>query len=92
MVGDSLVYESKAPISDKAKTQLQSFALSAGVLLEYVADGSAKITVAKAHRDSFFETFDEENVKNISHFEEAVARKAGGDGISEAKNYKSPLL
>ncbi len=90
--GDSLVYQCTKPVGDKAMVQLQAFASAAGVTLEILADGTAKITVGKDRRENFFTCFSEEKVKNSTHPDEAAARKFGGDGISEAKNYKSPLL
>ena len=90
--GDSIVYNCDEPLNGPARKLLEKFAQDSGAVLEFAADGTAKLTVAKENREQFFEKFSEQNVMNETHPAEAAMRKVGGDGLLEAAIYKSPLI
>ncbi|MCR5814178.1 MAG: hypothetical protein K6G15_06775 [Desulfovibrio sp.] len=83
--GANLVYHCDQPLSELAKTQLRTFAASAGAQLEIDAEGCARLTIARAAADTAFTVFSEKNVASATHTEEAAARAMGGDGLAEAR-------
>ena len=83
--GENLVYHCDQPLSAQAKTQLWTFAASAGAQLEIDAEGCARLTIARAGADKAFTVFSEKNVAKATHTEEAAARAMGGNGLAEAR-------
>ena len=90
--GDNIVYNCDEPLSLSARKMLEAVAVSAHGELKIAADGTATLKVSRENREAFFKALSEENVMKLTHAEEAAARKFGGNGLLEAKNYKSPLI
>ena len=88
----NIVFHSEAKMSRQTLDMLESMAKNAGIDLSNVfmtdALGVTRISVPLDKAERFFAVFSEENVQKLTHPEEYMARKTGGDGIAEAKMYK----
>ncbi len=86
--GDSIAYYCETKMSYETSSLLENLAKDAGVRYEMDEFGFSRLIVPKDKAEHFFAVFSEENVKKLTHPEEYQARKAGGNGLKEAKLYK----
>lgn len=90
MKGDSLVFTTETKIPYETQKMLGNIAKTAGGRLEPDALGSTRLELPLDAAEKFIAAFSEEKVQQLTHPEEYMARKMGGDGIKEAKTY-TPL-
>ena len=86
--GDDIAYHCKTKMSNETKKLLESIATSVGARFETDDLGSTRILLPKNRAEAFFAAFSEENVQKLTHPEEYMARKDGGDGLKGAKTYR----
>lgn len=66
----------------------ESISKGAGARFETDELGFTRILVPKDRAEAFFAAFSEENVQKLTHPDEYMARKEGGDGLAGAKLYR----
>ncbi|MBQ3683503.1 MAG: hypothetical protein II922_10605 [Succinimonas sp.] len=90
--GDNIVYHCDKPLTKEAANMLRAMGATAGVNVEIDAESCARITVSRANAGKVFEVFSEKNVAKMTHPDEASERQMGGNGLTAAKNYSSPVV
>lgn len=90
--GNNIVYHCDRPISSEARNFLETLATAAGVNAEIDAEGCARITVSRDNAGKAFDVFSEKNVQKLTHVEEFSERFLGKDGLTAARDYRSPLI
>ena len=88
VAGNNIVYECDKPLSAETRALIATIAQTCGATLETDALGVTRLTVPMADAERVFAAFSEENVQNLTHPEEAAARKSGLDPLKVAKDYK----
>ena len=88
VVGNDIVYHCDKPLDGSTVSLLETLAKNAGASYEYDNWGNSRLVVPQGAAEKFFAVFSEENVQNLTHPEEAAARKTGGDSLKVAKDYK----
>ncbi len=88
VAGDNIVYQCDKPLAAETRALLATLAQNSGATLETDALGVTRLTVPKAFAERVFAAFSEEKVQNLTHPEEAAARKTGLDPLKVAKDYK----
>ena len=86
--GDDIAYYCETKMSWETQKLLEGIAKNAGARFETDHLGFTRILVPKDRAEAFFAAFSEENVQKLTHPEEYVARKDGGDGLKGAKIYR----
>ena len=86
--GDDIVYFCETKISGETQQLLEGIATNAGAHFETDALGLSRLVVPKDRAEAVFAAFSEENVQRITHPDEYLARKEGGDGLAGAKIYR----
>ena len=87
-VGTDIVYHCSKPLDGSTVQLLETLARNAGVQYTYDNWGNSRLVVPEGAAEKFFAVFSEENVQNLTHPEEAAARKTGTDPLKVAKDYK----
>ncbi|WP_406038745.1 hypothetical protein [Succinimonas sp.] len=90
--GDNIVYHCDKPLNREAANMLRAMGATAGVNVEIDAEACVRITVSRANAGKVFEVFSEKNVAKMTHPDEASERQMGGNGLTAAKNYSSPVI
>ncbi len=88
LVGTDLIYHCDKPLDGSTVDMLETLAARAGVKYEYDNWGNSRLVVPQGAAEKFFAVFSEEHVQNLTHPEEASARRTGEDSLKVAKDYK----
>ena len=86
--GDNLMFICETKLSWNTTQLLEAVVKGAGGKCEPDALGVTRITIPKDKAAQFFASFNEEQVQQLTHSAEYVARKNGGDGIKEAQTWQ----
>ena len=86
--GNDIAYYCETKMSWETQKLLEGIAKSAGARFEADELGFTRILVPKDRAEAFFAAFSEENVQKLTHPDEYMARKEGGDGLKGAKIYR----
>lgn len=86
--GDDIAYYCETKMSWETRQLLEGIAKGAGARFETDELGFTRILVPKDRAEAFFAAFSEENVQKLTHPDEYMARKEGGDGLAGAKLYR----
>ncbi|MBO7683445.1 MAG: hypothetical protein J6T51_01820 [Kiritimatiellae bacterium] len=86
--GDNIVYHCDKHLSAETHSLLATMAQGAGATIETDALGVTRLTVPKGAAERFFAALSEENVQKLTHPEEYVVRKEGGDPLKVARDFK----
>ena len=86
--GDDIVYFCETKMSWETQQLLEGIAKNVGAHFETDALGLSRLVVPKDRAEAVFAAFSEENVQRITHPDEYLARKEGGDGLKDAKIYR----
>ena len=86
--GDNLLFLCETKLSWNTIQLLEAVVTGAGGKCETDALGVTRITVPKDKAAQFFASFNEEQVQQLTHTAEYMARKNGLDGLKEAQTYK----
>lgn len=86
--GDDIVYFCETKMSWETQQLLESIAKNVGAHFEADALGFSRLVVPKDRAEAVFAAFSEENVQKLTHPDEYMARKGGGDGLKDAKIYR----
>ena len=86
--GDTLLFLCETKLSWNTIQLLEAVVTGAGGKCETDALGVTRVTVPKDKAAQFFASFNEEQVQQLTHTAEYMARKNGLDGLKEAQTYK----
>jgi len=86
-IGDNLVYSSGKPLPQKMRDTLNQWCRAmTGLSVNFDAQGKAAITVPIAQAQTFFDSFTEEQVIRITHFDEALTRAERDNNPQDLNN------
>ena len=88
LTGDKILYRTDKPISSATSQLLTSIAKNCGASFDTDELGVSRLVVPLDRAEKVFAAFSEENVQQLTHPEEYMARKEGRAGIREAKTWK----
>lgn len=86
--GDNLMFICETKLSWNTIQLLEAAVEGAGGKCETDALGVTRVTVPKDKAAQFFASFNEDQVQQLTHTAEYMARKNGLDGLKEAQTYK----
>ncbi|MBQ6339400.1 MAG: hypothetical protein IJI36_09655 [Kiritimatiellae bacterium] len=86
--GDNLLFLCETKLSWNTTQLLEAAVKGAGGKCETDALGVTRVTIPKDKAAQFFASFNEEQVQQLTHTAEYMARKNGLDGLKEAQTYK----